>query len=174
MDKQVAFRYETGHGNMLTSVAQYWVDDDGGRSEYFKGDSGDCATRAIAIATKQDYKVVYDALYVLAKNFKGYSKVAKSIRKDPSPRDGAYREVYEMYLKSIGWEFTPLMKIGSGCTCHVRADELPNGRLILRLSKHLAAFLDGNLHDTHDSSREGTRCVYGYYTKTTDHGIQIP
>lgn len=32
-------------------------------------------------------------------------------------------------------------------------------------SKHLAAVVDGVLHDTYDCTREGTRCVYGYYVK---------
>jgi hypothetical protein len=41
---------------------------------------------------------------------------------------------------------------------------LPNGRLIARCSRHLVAVIDGVIHDTHDSSRDGTRCVYGYWT----------
>jgi len=35
---------------------------DGGRSNYFKGEAGDCVVRAIAIATEIDYKVIYDKL----------------------------------------------------------------------------------------------------------------
>jgi len=58
------------------------------------------------------------------------------------------------------------MQIGSGCTVHVKKDELPEGRLILRLSKHYAAFIDGELHDSFDSSRNGTRCVYGYWKES--------
>jgi len=68
-------------------------------------------------------------------------------------------------MADLGWEWTPTMQIGSGCTVHVRKDELPSGRLILRLSKHYAAFIDGVLHDTHDGRRDGTRCVYGYWKK---------
>lgn len=37
-----------------------FVYNDGGRSKYFKGNAGDCVTRAIAIATGFDYKEVYD------------------------------------------------------------------------------------------------------------------
>lgn len=56
------------------------------------------------------------------------------------------------------------MKIGSGTKVHVRAGELPTqGRYVLSLSRHLAAWVDGMLHDAYDSSRAGTRCVYGYY-----------
>ena len=55
------------------------------------------------------------------------------------------------------------MKIGSGCTVHLRADELPTGRLIVSVSRHVVAVIDGVIHDTHDPSRDGTRCVYGYW-----------
>jgi len=55
------------------------------------------------------------------------------------------------------------MKIGSGCTVHLKKDELPKGRVIASLSKHLVAVIDGIIYDTYDCSQNGTRCVYGYY-----------
>ena len=55
------------------------------------------------------------------------------------------------------------MLIGTGCRVHLRRDELPTGRLVVALSGHMAAVIDGVLNDTHDCSRAGTRCVYGYY-----------
>lgn len=57
------------------------------------------------------------------------------------------------------------MRIGQGCTVHMRADELPSGRLVVNLSKHSTAVIDGVCHDTYDPSRDGTRCVYGYFVK---------
>lgn len=36
--------------------------------------------------------------------------------------------------------------------------EMASCRMIVRLSGHLAAVIDGVLHDTHDCSRDGTRC----------------
>ena len=39
------------------------------------------------------------------------------------------------------------------------------GRIIVRLSKHYTCLIDGIIHDTHDPSRNGTRCVYGYWIK---------
>src|SRR5580658_9694624 len=51
------------------------------------------------------------------------------------------------------------MEIGSGCKAHLRADELPKGRLIVSVSGHLTAVIDGVIHDTHEPSRRGTRCV---------------
>ena len=55
------------------------------------------------------------------------------------------------------------MSIGSGCRVHLRADEPPPGRLIVKISRHYTAVIDGVIPDTHDASRGGTRCVYGYW-----------
>ena len=60
------------------------------------------------------------------------------------------------------------MKVGTGCQVHLNAKELPAGRLIVRVSKHLTAVIDGIIQDTHDCSRSGTRCVYGYYQKAQE------
>jgi hypothetical protein len=56
------------------------------------------------------------------------------------------------------------MEIGKGCKVHLRADELPKGKIICSVSRHLVAVIDGVINDTHDCSRDGNRCVYGYYT----------
>ncbi|MCK5711894.1 MAG: hypothetical protein KAI25_04180, partial [Hyphomicrobiaceae bacterium] len=80
-----------------------------------------------------------------------------------SARNGISKRTMRRYLDSIGWVWTPTMFIGSGCKVHLREDELPTGRLIVSLSRHLAAVIEGVVHDTHDPTRDGTRCVYGYW-----------
>jgi hypothetical protein len=55
------------------------------------------------------------------------------------------------------------MHIGSGCTVHLRAGELPEGPLVASLSRHLVAVVDGVIRDTHNPDRDGTPCVYGYW-----------
>ncbi len=70
---------------------------------------------------------------------------------------------YEKYLKSLGFIWHPTMTIGSGCKVHLTAEELPKGRLVVSVSKHMVAVIDGVIHDTNDCSRDGKRCVYGYY-----------
>jgi hypothetical protein len=35
-------------------------------------------------------------------------------------------------------------------------------------SRHLVAVIDGVIHDTHDCSRDGTRCVYGYFQPSAE------
>ena len=132
--------------------------DDGGRAAAgYSGTAGDCVVRAIAIAAQLPYQKVYDDLFALNR--------ATNKKKDRcSPRDGnTSMKTIKQYLEGMGWRWKPTMQIGSGCTVHLRADELPKGRLIVRASRHLVAVVDGVIHDTYDSSRGGTRCVYGYF-----------
>ena len=137
-----------------------WVYDDGGRSEAgFKGETGDCVCRAISIATGLKYKDVYDYINEFAK----CEKVGKA--KKSNARTGVRKETSRKLLESIGWEWIPLMGIGTGCKVHLKSEELPKGKIICKCSKHLVAVIDGVIHDTYDSSRDGTRCVYGYYRK---------
>lgn len=136
-----------------------WEYSDGGRADAgFKGEAGDCVTRSIAIATGRPYRVVYDELgeLVRAEQLAGRTKKR-------SARNGVPRRVIRAYLDP-DYEWTPLMGIGTGCTVHVRPDELPaHGAFILSLSKHLTALIDGVIYDTHDPSRDGQRCVYGMW-----------
>lgn len=135
--------------------------DDGGREAAgFKGSTRDCVTRAIAIATETDYREVYDALTERAR----VAALTARKKKHGSPRSGVYRSVYQPYLEGLGWAWTPTMQIGSGCTVHLCAEELPAGRLIASVSRHLVAVVDGVARDTHDPTRDGRRCVYGYYS----------
>ena len=140
--------------------------NDGGRSETFKGDAGDCVVRAIAIASGLPYMKVYSDL---KHNNTLYSeshrdRVAKRLQKKGStPRDGNYKKVYHDYILSRGFKWFPTMQIGSGCKVHLSEGELPMGKIIARVSKHMVAVIDGVMNDTYDPSREGTRCVYGYY-----------
>ena len=59
-----------------------------------------------------------------------------------------------------------MMKIGSGCQVHLRTDEIPmNKTILVSVSKHLTCVKNGIINDTYDCSREGNKCVYGYYMK---------
>ena len=37
----------------------------------------------------------------------------------------------------------------------------------MSVSKHITAVVDGVIHDTFDPSRDGTRCVYGYWQEAS-------
>lgn len=141
-----------------------WVFDDGGRAAAgFRGQTGDCVTRALAIALERDYREVYDAMHESKREVVARARSPRRLGRSTSPRDGVPRKAYEPYVFDAGWFWEPTMTIGSGTTVHLRADELPAGRLIVRVSRHLCAVIDGVIHDTHDPSRDGTRAVYGYY-----------
>lgn len=138
-----------------------WAYDDGGRADAgFVGTTGDCVTRAIAIATGRDYLEVYDAINAHARS----ERPSKQRRGESSARTGVHRVTYEPYLLGLGWVWTPTMRFGEGCRVHLRADELPPGRLVVAVSKHLCAVVDGVVRDLSDPTRDGTRCVYGYYS----------
>lgn len=131
--------------------------DDGGRSKYFKGQCNDCVVRAIAIAEDKDYREVYD---LVNKKLKAYGH--KLVRNSGVPKY-LVREI----LKELGYEWQAVMKIGSGCEMHLNEDELPSGdgTIIVKLSGHVACVKGNVLFDTFDCSRNGTRCVYGYWYK---------
>lgn len=148
-----------------------FVFNDGGRSKYFSGTAGDCVTRAVAIASGKDYKEVYDILAegnakqrvtVRTRRSKRAMRTAKKLTADHGI--STTRKWFKDYMKSIGFVWTPTMLIGSGCKVHLKEDELPKGRIICRVTRHYVAVIDGVIHDTHDCSRDETRCVYGYWS----------
>ena len=138
------------------------VSDGGRKAAGFKVKAGDCACRAVAIATGKPYREIYDLINEVAKA-EGKPKKKRKGKGVSSARSGVYRETMDLIMASLGWSWVPTMKVGQGCKVHLRADELPSGRIVVRLSRHYAAVIDGILHDDHDSSRGGTRCVYGYW-----------
>lgn len=167
-----------------------FVINDGGRAEAgFTGKTGDCVARSIAIATQKPYREVYDGLNAMAKGERPRKGKSRS-----SARSGVHRPTIRRYMDSIGWRWVPTMSIGTGCKVHLAADELPKGRLVVSLSGHLTAMIDGVIHDTHDPRREvsfliepdkgqplksgqwrntngvvtriGGRCVYGYWVQS--------
>ena len=64
-----------------------------------------------------------------------------------SARTGVRKTTSRRWLAELGWIWTPTMQIGSGCKVHLRAEELPQGRLIVSVSRHLVAVIDGVIHD---------------------------
>jgi hypothetical protein len=135
-----------------------FVYSDGGRAAAgYKGRAGDCVVRAIAIATQKPYREVYDAINALV-----LAEGARRGRRS-SARSGVGRTTYERYLRELCWEWVPTMQVGSGCRVHLRREELPKGRLVVRLSPHLTAIIDGVIHDIYNPDRRGTGCVNGYF-----------
>jgi hypothetical protein len=150
-------------------MTQFIYDDGGREASGYKGSAGDCTVRAIAIATQKPYQEVYDALFEMNKTANTRKKTRRGNPRGASPRDGnTCMKTIKAYMESIGWEWVALMKIGSGCHYHFKAEEMPAGRIVARLSHHMSAMIDGVIHDTYDPSYGGGRCVYGYFVEVSD------
>jgi hypothetical protein len=143
-----------------------FVYDDGGREAAgYKGMAGDCVCRAVAIVAQLPYKEVYK---VLADGNAGERQTKRRRgSKARTARSGIHttRKWFKDYMQSLGFAWVPTMLIGQGCKVHLRADELPTGRLVVVVSGHYTAVIDGVVHDTYLEDRDGTRCVYGYWRK---------
>lgn len=156
-----------------------FVKDDGGRAAAgYKGSAGDCVARAVAIASGRPYAEIYAALSQMTG--------AERKSKGATARNGIHttRKWFKDFMRSLGFIWTPTMGIGTGCKVHLTDGELPSGRLVVAVSKHYTAVIDGVVHDTHDPQREAhvmtfngasssddprvthsiqRRCVYGYW-----------
>jgi hypothetical protein len=138
--------------------------NDGGRQAAgFKGTTGDCVARSIAIASGLPYSEVYAKLAQET----GSQRAGKAGKRSASARNGINvgRKWFKDYMASIGFVWVPTMGIGTGCKVHLNADELPKGRLIVSVSKHYTALIDGVINDLYNPDRGGKRCVYGYWVK---------
>ena len=140
-----------------------FIQDDGGRTAAgFKGSAGDCVARSIAIASGRPYAEIYAAL---ADGTGSQRATTRSAKRSRSARNGinVKRKWFRDYMASLGFRWTPTLHIGSGCTVHLDAAELPPGRLVVSVSKHYTAVIDGVIRDTHDPRRD-VHCV------EPDHG----
>ena len=141
----------------------HFVFNDGGRSAAgYKGTAGDCVARAIAISADLDYQEVYSRL---AEGNASQRATKHSGKRGKSARNGIYTQSkwFKDYMKELGFKWIPTMLIGQGCKTHLAPYELPKGRLVVSVSRHYTAVIYGVVHDIYDPSRDGTRCVYGYW-----------
>jgi hypothetical protein len=163
----------------LTDGRCRWIKDDGGRRKSGiaraagrKNEVGDCVTRAIAIATGKQYRDVHDALtvakvrHVYEGGDSDHPEWSKWTRRRGGvrafdPDHGCNDGAYGPYLASLGWSYTST----KGQKVHLRADELPRGKLIVRINRHLVAVIDHVIHDTHDCGRAGRVPVKGYWRR---------
>lgn len=125
--------------------------NDGGRSASgFVGTTGDCVTRAIAIATGRAYREVYDEL---------------GDRALKSPRNGIAVEISSEYLAERNW----LRHDVAGLVLFVASD-VPKGPVIVHItdergrSGHLCTLIDQVVHDTWDPTDDEEYCVRTYWT----------
>ena len=154
-----------------------FIFNDGGRAAAgYKGHTGDCVARAIAIASGLPYQEVYDTLASGNKTQRqGKSRSAKNGKKTAAHGINVTRKWFKDQMKAWGFEWIPTMGIGTVCKVHLADGELPMGRLVVSVSRHYTAVIDGVIHDTYSPTRtthyyennqlvrSSERCVYGYW-----------
>jgi hypothetical protein len=143
-----------------------FIKTDGGRAVAgYEGKAGDCVCRAIVIATGRSYQQIYDRL---AEGNASQRITHRTPRRRAGVRTASLgisvgRKWFKDFMQELGFVWTPTMLIGQGCRVHLREGELPMGRLVVHVSRHCCSVINGVLYDNHDSTRNGTRCVYGYW-----------
>ena len=158
-----------------------FVFNDGGREKAgYKGFTGDCVTRALAISLERPYQEIYGRLDEICKNIPYLTKKGKPVKKwggrirrdgtlkRSHPRTGVHRNIIELFLdeyKSKGYKIEKVAtnSIGQKEKVHMLKTELPKGRLLINLSGHISTVIDHVSHDTYDCTRLGNRMVYGYW-----------
>lgn len=149
---------------MVIDITMPFIYADGGRAHAgYAGKAGDCVARAIANVTGRPYQEIYDRL--AAGNATQRRGKGETKRRERTASNGIMtrRKWFDDYMASLGFRWVPTMRVGQGCKVHLRAGELPMGKLVVNVSRHMTAVIDGVIFDTYDPSRAGTRCVYGYY-----------
>lgn len=132
-----------------------YIYDDGGRSLYFKGKTGDCVCRSVAIASGRDYKEIYDLIFSTMKE---------------SPRNGVNTRTakFKRLMESLGFRWVATSGIGSHQAVHFIQGELPDGRMVCSVNGHWVAVVDNQVRDIFDC-RLNTfgehRRIYGYWIK---------
>jgi hypothetical protein len=148
-----------------------FIPNDGGRkSAGFTGITGDCVARSIAIATGKPYNEIYERL---AQGNEDQRQTKHGSRRFSNGKHTAAhgintgRKWFKDYMTELGFSWTPTMQIGQGCKTHLKAEELPSGRLVVAVSKHYTAVIEGVINDIYNPDRGENRCVYGYWKLKT-------
>lgn len=140
--------------------------NDGGRLEAgFTGSNiRDCVARSISIVSGVPYMDVYSALADGNASQKATSRTPKRTK---TAAKGIFtkRKWFQDYMRSLGFVWVSTQSFNSKKRTYLRKGALPPGRLVVAVSKHYTAVIDGVINDTHDCGRNGQRCVYGYWTK---------
>jgi len=146
----------------MTKRLKFIITDGGRAAAGFSGRAGDCVARSLAIVTGRPYQEIYDRL-AAGTGSQRRGKYTGHRISTASHGINTGRKWFKDYMRELGFTWVPTMGIGTGCKVHLRPSELPKGRLVVGVSKHYTAMIDGVVHDTHDPSRGGWRCVYGYW-----------
>lgn len=154
-------------------IKEFIYNDGGRKAAGFTGKAGDCVCRAISIVSKRSYQEIYDRLSEGNKTQRKSKRSSNTVGKATASHGiHTTRKWFKDYMKELGFVWVPTSYIGQRTKIHLHHTELPEGRIIAKVSKHFTAVIDGVIHDTYDPRRferdfrgniQPTRLVYGYW-----------
>lgn len=126
-----------------------YIETDGGRAAAgFKGHTGDCGVRAMAIALGLDYKDCYKEL----------AQAHKECTGEKTARKGIHKSIFNDVIRKYGWVWHSAPKFNGR---KARAIDMPKGPVIAQMRNHYAAVIDGTVCDSWNSTN---KMVYGFWS----------
>ena len=134
-------------------MIDYQYDDGGREAAGYRGRTGDCVVRAIAVCARQDYRAVY---LTMAEHMKrnGYAAsgnayaIRERNRKAPRRKGQiAARRVQDRVLELYGFR---KVRLPAGARPTFTEGRRRYGDCIVGTTKHVAAVVEGALRDTFD------------------------
>ena len=150
-------------------MIDYRYDDGGREAAGYRGKTGDCVVRAIAICTGEDYRAVY---LTMAEHMKRNDYAASGNayatreRKRKAPRSKgqiAARRVQDRVLEVYGFR---KVRLPAGARPTFTEAHRRYGDCIVGTTKHVAAIVDGALRDTFDGR------TYEWAKPWTESGVE--
>lgn len=154
------------------------ITDAGRKDAGYKGHCGDCVVRAIAIAAKRPYKVVYKECAEMNANYYKTFFPNHRLAGVRSARDGVCTDhaQFRDYMKNMEFVWYPPRRRGKTCKLYLDDTDIPMGRLIVSLSNCWVAVIDGSICDSsdprNDYSRWPRRRVFGWWKLETAEAMQ--
>ena len=144
--------------------------DDGGREDAgYRGRTGDCVVRAIAICTGEDYRAVYATMAEHMKS-NGYAASGNAYatreRNRKAPRSKgqiAARRVQDRVLEAYGFR---KVRLPAGARPTFTEAHHQFGDCVVGTTKHVAAIVNGALRDTFDGR------TYEWAKPRTESGVE--
>ena len=138
----------------------YEYDDGGRRDAGYKGDTGDCVVRAIAIASGAPYQDVYDAMaQAMCRHGYRASGNAYGQGKRHSRGQRPARQVQTDVMAEYGFE---KVKLPKGPKPTYEEAHARYGDCIVSTTKHVCALVGGALRDTSDGRTYIWEDKYGF------------
>lgn len=114
--------------------------------------------RAVAAASGEPLTKIVALVKEVNKELGGVGHVPEEqLQGQAHSRSDVKTSAFDEVMRRMGWVWTNTL------TAHLRADELPPGRLVCHAEEHMVAIIDGVIQDAEGRRCDGTIHVNGYF-----------